>query len=365
MKNLSERINWPLVVFVGVLLIVGIINLYSALSTWEDGGHMRLFWSQIVWIGVGSLVALALAIFDYRLLERMAYPIYGATVLLLVLVLFFGKETAGHRSWLGFAGFGIQPSEFAKVTVIFALAKYFSDYPQPDGFGLIDLIKPGLIASVPMVLVLLQGDFGSALFFVLFFISYAWFAKMKRNVIVIALLVGILGSFFSYYFIFSDYQKARFTTFLNPSYDVKGSGYHLMQSKIAVGSGMIWGKGYLKGSVNKLRYLPEKHTDFIFPVFAEEWGFAGCMALLACYFILFTIIINIARTARDRMGIFLTVGVGIHLLWQTVINLGGVLGIMPLTGITLPFLSYGGSSIVSLMATVGILLSVSRRRFMF
>lgn len=361
----SKDINWALIFVIGSLLVIGLINLYSALKVWGEASYMRLFWSQIVWVAVGIVIAIFLSFLNYHFFERFSYLIYFTSLILLALVLVGGKVVAGHRSWLGIGGIGIQPSEFAKVAIIFVFAKYFSINPKPDGFGLIDLIKPFLMAVIPMALVLLQGDLGSALFFMLIFFSFAWFAKMRRNVVLIIAITAIAGSIFSYHYVLSDYQKARLVTFINPAYDVKGSGYHLMQSRIAVGSGKVWGKGYLKGNINKLRYLPEKHTDFIFPVLAEEWGFAGCFVVLAFYYALLAMTIEIAKESRERFGIFMAMGIGAYFFWQIAINLGGVLGIMPMTGVTLPFLSYGGSSIISLMIVAGILISISRKRFLF
>jgi len=354
-----------LIFVVAALLVIGVINLYSALNVWGEHGNIHLWWMQIVWIGIGILFLVPLALSDYRVFERLAYPLYIVSILFLIASLFTGHVVAGHKSWLGFGGIGIQPSEFAKVVLILVLARYFANNPQPDGFNLVELIKPILVTLLPCMLVALQGDTGTALFFVLLGVSFAWFGKIKMKLIVIVALMGILAAIFGYYRILSDYQRARITTFLNPTSDVKGSGYQTIQSRIAVGSGQIWGKGYLKGNINKLKYLPEKHTDFIFPVLAEEWGFAGSLVMLALYYALLSMIIEIAKHARDRFGTFITFGIGAYLFWQIIINLGGVLGLMPLTGVTLPFLSYGGSSTISTLASIGLLLAVSRKRFLF
>ena len=342
MSRLTEHINWTIVVSVGLLLIIGLVNLYSATSTWGESGTPRLLWQQILWFGVGIFFLLILAFSDYRIFEKLCYPFYILSILLVILSLVKGNVVYGHKSWIGIGGFGIQPSEFAKLATIIMLAKFFSANPNPDGYDFIALIKPAIIAIIPTGLVVAQHDLGSAIFFVLIFFSFAWFAKVKTKVIFVILIVGIVTSVMGYQYVLSDYQKARITTFVNPDYDIKGSGYHIAQSRIAVGSGKIFGKGYLKGNINKLRYLPEKHTDFIFPVLAEEWGFLGCFITLAIYFTFLTITIEIAKTARDRFGSFIAVGVCAFFFWQLTINLGGVLGLMPLTGVTLPFLSYGG-----------------------
>jgi rod shape determining protein RodA len=361
----AQHINWTFLVIVFALILIGVVNLYSALHIWGESGNVNLVWMQIAWISVGSAFLAALAFSDYRVLERLGYPIYIITIGLLAATLFSAPDTSGHKSWLKIGGLGIQPSEFAKISTLIVLARYFANNPNPEGFNFIELIKPAIVTMIPLGLVVVQGDLGSAMFFVLILVSFAWFGKVKKIVIVAVAIAAIASAFFGYNYVLSDYQKARITTFTNPNYDVKGSGYHMMQSRIAIGSGKVWGKGYLKGNINKLRYLPEKHTDFVFPVLAEEWGFAGCMVTLALYFALLSIIVEIAEHARDRFGIFTAFGIGAYIFWQMVINLGGVLGLMPLTGVTLPFLSYGGSSTISLLAAIGILVAISRKRFVF
>lgn len=361
----TEHMNWPLIVAIIALTIIGCVNLYSALNVWGEGGNIKLIWMQLIWVMTGMAFLLFFAFSDYRIFERLSYPLYFISIALVASTLFTGHTVAGHKSWLGFGGFGIQPSEFAKITTIIVLARYFSNNPQPDGFDFVELIKPFLVTLVPTALVLLQKDFGTALFFILIFATFAWFGKIKRHVIFVVFALGIATSVFGYYYMLSDYQKARITTFANPDYDVKGSGYHMAQSRIAVGSGRIFGKGYMKGNINKLKYLPEKHTDFIFPVLAEEWGFAGSLVTVIFYYLLLSQIVEISKHARDRFGIFLAIGIGAYIFWQVFINLGGVLGLMPLTGVTLPFLSYGGSSTITLFSALGLLFSISSKRFVF
>ncbi|PIR17349.1 MAG: rod shape-determining protein RodA [Deltaproteobacteria bacterium CG11_big_fil_rev_8_21_14_0_20_49_13] len=360
-----EKVNWTLLGTVFALVIIGIVNLYSALNMWGESGNLRLIWMQGLWIIIGGLFLAVFAFSDYRILEKLSLPIYFIVIVLLVLTIFFGKSVGGNRNWIGIGGLGIQPSEFAKLAVILLLSRYFANNPRPDGFNFIELIKPAIAAGIPAALIIMQHDIGSTLFFILILMSYAWFGKAKRRVVFFVVIVAVIGSFVGYNYLLSPHQKARITTYLNPELDVKGSGYHMAQSKIAVGSGKFWGKGYLKGNINKLKYLPEKHTDFVFPVLAEEWGFLGAVITLFFYFLFLSITIEISRQARDRLGIFLAFGIGALFFWQLVINLGGVLGLIPLTGITLPLLSYGGSSTISVMSAIGILLSVSKKRFVF
>ncbi|MBI2342795.1 MAG: rod shape-determining protein RodA [Deltaproteobacteria bacterium] len=348
-----------------LLVLIGLSNLYSALHLWGGGGHMALFWLQLAWIAVGSGIGWLLGHYDYRLLHRSCGRWHLIATTLLVLVLFVGRDISGHRSWFAIGGFGIQPSEFVKITTIFVLARFFTDHLQPHGFGLRDLWEPLVAAGGPALLILLQGDLGTTLFMLLVTASMILFAKLRRGTFILFLVVFLTGGGFAYQKVLTPAQRGRIVTFLNPEEDPQGRGYHLLQSKIAVGSGGWLGRGYLKGQVNKLRYLPEKHTDFIFPVLAEEWGFFGSLFTIVLFFTLITLGLTVARQARDRFGGLLAMGMTFWLFWQVAINLGGVLGLMPLTGVTLPFLSYGGSSMVVAFVAMGLLISISRRRFLF
>jgi rod shape determining protein RodA len=259
----------------------------------------------------------------------------------------------------------MQPSEFAKITFIMALARTFAENPPYRGYRLSQLVVPGLLLIAPLGLIVLGRDIGSSLFLILTFASLVLFAGLRRNVIVLAFLVSLAGGFFVYQKILTSHQKARIAAFVEPEADPRGRGYHLIQSKITVGSGKIFGKGYLQGMQNKLRYLPESHTDFIFPVLAEEWGFLGSTVVLGLYVALIVFGVQMAAKAKERFGVFLSLGITSLFFWQVTINLGGVLGLMPLTGVTLPLLSYGGSSLVTVLIGIGLLLNISMRRFMF
>jgi rod shape determining protein RodA len=365
MKNLVSNFNWPLFGVVMGLIVIGLVNLYSAVYFWGEGGSSNLFWSQLVWIIIGLIAMMVVSFLDYRLFNRLAYPLYGISIVLLVLALVLGDAVRGTHGWLKLGPISLQPAEFAKISYILAMARYFGNYPNPDGYGFVELLKPLGLMLLPCGLIMLQGDLGSSMFLILIFSSVAIFAKVRTKTLVTMVVVALIAGFAVYSFGLKDYQRARITTFVHPESDVRGSGYHLMQSKIAVGSGGLAGKGYLKGNINKLRYLPERHTDFVFPVLAEEWGFAGSMVLLILYAGLLLMGIEIARKSKERFANFLAVGITMMLFWQLLINLGGVLGLMPLTGVTLPLLSYGGSSMVAVLVSLGILLNISRRRFIF
>lgn len=364
-RKATELFNWSLLGVTGAILVIGLVNLYSAVYFWGEGGSVALFWSQLVWTLIGAGMMVVVALMDYRLFQRFAYPIYIFICILLILSILIGQAVRGTSGWLKLGPFSIQPAEFAKLAYILVAARFFANNPNPDGYTFADLWKPGLLMLVSFALIILQGDMGSSIFVVCIFVSMALFAKVTRKTLVICVILALIGAAGVYQFGLKEYQRARIFSFVHPEEDVRGRGYHLMQSRIAVGSGKIFGKGYLKGNINKLRYLPERHTDFIFPVFAEEWGFVGSAILLTLYAALLLMGIDIGAHSRDRFGAFVAIGIVSMLFWQLVINLGGVLGLMPLTGVTLPLMSYGGSSMIAILASIGFLFSVHRRRFIF
>lgn len=361
----GNAFDWTFFGLVLTLSVLGLLNLTSALYSWGEAGAMRLFWWQLVWILFGIGVMSLMSFWDYRILEQWKRVIFAVTLGLLVLVLVAGRVIAGHRSWLGMAGFGVQPSEIAKVAALIMLAGYFADHPNPQGFRLRDLWQPAALIAAIAALVAAEGDLGTTIFFTLMGISMALFAGIRwRSLLILAIFLGV-SSVAAYTLVLSPYQQQRIEEFIYPSRDVKGHGYQVSQSKIAVGSGQWWGKGYRNGSVNKLKYLPEKHTDFIFSVVGEEWGFIGCSVIILLYLGIMRLAVRIAETARDRFGSFLCIGVVVLVFWQVAINLGGVLGLMPMTGLALPLMSYGGSSTLSIFVALGLVMSVSRRRNVF
>jgi len=357
--------NWPLMWVTAGLVVIGLVNLYSAVYFWGEGGSLSLFWSQLVWTFIGFVAMFIVTYIDYHIFYRMAYPIYVIICVLLLLSIVVGQAVHGTHGWLALGPFRIQPAEFAKLAYIIVAAHFFANNPNPDGYSLWELWKPAALMLVMFSLIVLQGDMGSSIFIILIFVSMVLFAKVKWKTVVLCLIIASVGAVSVYKFGLKDYQRDRIFTFINPESDIRGSGYHLMQSKIAVGSGKLFGKGYLKGNINKLKYLPERHTDFIFSVFAEEWGFVGAIVLLGMYMAMLLMGIDVGAHAKDRFGAFSAIGIVSLLFWQLAVNLGGVLGLMPLTGVTLPFLSYGGSSMVAVMLAVGLLFSIHRKRFMF
>jgi len=363
-RKLFYQFHWPLLALLLLLLAIGMVNLYSA--TASSGGDVSPFFkTQMVWTLIG-LVVMGLALtFHYRLFFDLAPWIYGVSLLLLLLVPFFGKAMGGQQNWLVIGGFRMQPSELAKLATALMLSRYFAKHPKQGGLGLRDILAPLAIVLAPMLLILSVKDLGAAIFFVLIGATYLFVAGVKWRWILLACLLGVLVAGVGYRFFLKPYQRDRIQTFLEPERDPRGRGYHLLQSKIAVGSGEFLGRGFLKGNLNKFKFLPERHTDFVFPVLAEEWGFAGSAVTLGVFGLLFLVLLQAAGKVQDRFGGFLILGVTALLFWQMAINLCGVLGLMPLAGVTLPFLSYGGSALLVTLLAFGLVFNVHMRRYMF
>ncbi len=364
-KRIFGHFPWGCFALLMFWAVMGLANLYSATYKVDSSLLASLFKSQLIWFGVGLAGMFIMTCFDYHLLERWAYPFYIFSLILLSLVFVFGRSVAGQQNWVRIAGFSFQPSEIAKLALILALARYYSSQAHDKIYGFSELLKPLGLMLLPMTLVLLQKDLGGSLFFIVLFLTLSFFLKVRLRLFGIAALVLALTGVLGYHFILKNYQKDRVKTFLNPESDPKGKGYHLVQSKIAVGSGAFWGRGYLKGNINKLKFLPERHTDFIFPVLAEEWGFVGAFIMIGVMGLFLILGLDSASQCKDLFGALLAVGVVGLLFWNIVINLGGVLGLMPLTGVPLPLMSYGGSSLVTVLIGVGILFNVRMRRFVF
>jgi rod shape determining protein RodA len=363
----SSVFEWPLVLVSLVLAIVGLGLIYSAVSPMGPNGRSFIL-RQLTWSSLGLVMMAVFLLMDYRVLERWAIWFYVAMVAALIVVWAVGKVTAGSKRWIDFGLMRFQPSEFAKLAVVFVLAKYFQGNPGRNVLRGPDLIKPLAMVALPVGLVLVQPDLGTAMVIALVAICMIVFVGVSRSVWLWALGAGgaaipvllILGHRF-----LLGYQKQRLTTFLNPGLDPLGSGYHIIQSQIAIGSGGIFGKGFLHGTQNQLMFLPVKHTDFIFSTLAEEWGFIGCMTVLTLFSILFLRGLGVAAKARDSFGALTAFGCTIIIFWHLMINIAMVTGMIPVVGVPLSFLSYGGSSLVSSFLVIGILVNISMRRFTY
>ena len=359
-RRLLTHLNWPLFICAGLMAAVGIVTIYS--STIESTA--AIYQRQIYWLMIGTTVMVIFLFMDYTRVEFLSYFFYGAIVLMLVAVLVIGHSSSGAQRWINLGFISFQPSEFAKIALIVALSKCLAAKQIPyQGLNAKALAAPVLLVAVPFLLVAKQPDLGTAMVLLLIFSSMVLFVKIQRRTMVGIGLLCMAIVPLTWHFL-KAYQKARLLSFLHPAKDPFGMGYHLIQSKIAIGSGGFLGKGFLKGTQGYLQFLPEHHTDFIFSILAEEWGFIGSFAVMGGFLILILIGLNIAREARDKFGTLLAFGVTSMLFWHIVINIGMVTGIFPVVGVPLPFMSYGGSFLVTVMLGIGILINVSMRRFL-
>ncbi len=361
----EKKTDWPLIIVTMCLSVFGIIVIYSATRTLDTNTNV-IVQSISFAIGIGLLVLLQR--FDYEQFKNMIKPIYIISVLMLVAVLIFGiTGDWGARSWIRIGAIGIQPSEFAKICFIITFSYHLSMVEE-------DINKPlvifGLILhlSVPVLLIMCQPDLGSMLVFLFMFACMLFAARLSWKYIVPVALGGVISLPFIYKYVLNEYQQKRIQVFFNPDLDPLNRGYNVIQSKIAVGSGQLWGKGYLQGTQNQLGYLPTKYTDFIFSVISEEFGFIGAaLVALALFFIIWRCF-KTAQLSSNLFGRYICVGTASMLLFHSFENMGMCIGLMPVTGIPLPFVSYGGTSMVTNMIAIGLVLSVAyhnKRRSVF
>lgn len=363
-RRLITNFDWPFFVVLILLAVLGLGNLYSAATSF-DTVKVNYFSAQLIWTAIGVATLLVTTSIHFRHFRSLSYWLYWGSVLLLLLALILGRQIAGNQNWLELGPVRLQPSELGKLGLIFALARYMLRWPANQAVGLKELFPALLIYLIPTVLVLKQGDLGSSLFYGFIFITLILVHGVRFKVVATFAFMGIFICIIAYFFALSPYQKNRIQFFLKPELDRRGAGYHLVQSKIGVGSGGLTGKGFLKGETNKLKFIPERHTDFVFAVLAEEWGFVGSCFVLLTFLLFFFLGLNIALKATDRYSFYLAVGLCSLFFWHFVINLGGILSIMPMTGVPLPFFSYGGSALLTDWLAAGLLLNISMRRFMF
>jgi rod shape determining protein RodA len=362
-RRLIVHFDWPLLAIVLLILGWGVTTVLSATYT-----PARLVSSavvrQLIWAALGLLVMLATLSFDYRRLEGWAYVIYAGALLLLLAVPVLGAVGGGSRRWLTLGPASIQPSEFMKLAMVIALARWLHRLSGDQPLPLRAAVIPFLLFLPAAALILKQPDLGTALVLALTLGTVLLLAgfRLRHVGIALAVVVPVLPYLWAH---LKTYQKQRLLTFLDPMADPLGAGYHVIQSEIAIGSGQWWGKGFLHGTQSRLNFLPEQHTDFIFSVFAEEWGFVGAALLLLLYLALLLRCFMVASRAKDNFGILLAFGITATIFGQVLINLGMATGSLPVVGITLPFFSYGGSSLLALMMGIGLLLNVSMRRYTF
>jgi len=368
MTNSLEKKIWTYTI---IIIAVGLVALYSA-TVENVRVHQKVFYDQLFCAGAGLVMMYYLGKVDYRKFYDVAYIFYILNIVLLFIVLFSGRYALGAKRWMSIAGFSFQPSELTKLSLILILGRYFSNRRPTLSFGFFsrtqilfrDLFIPFLITVVPMILIFKQPDLGTAILLFGIFLIMIFSTSLEYRYIFGFVGLCLAAVPFAWN-ILKTYQKDRLLVFLNPNIDPLGAGYTIIQSKIAVGSGQILGKGWLGGTQNHLNFLPERHTDFIFSVIGEEWGLIGTLLLVTLYFLLIICSLNIAQRVKDKFGMYVTIGIVAILTLQVVINIGMVLGLFPIVGLTLPFISYGRTSFIIFILMMGFLVNLSKRRTIF
>lgn len=362
-RRMLMNFDWMMAGLTLMLVAIGILTIWSGNLGSPSSFKQTLFMRQAIWGILGILGLVTAACVNYRLLARFAYPIFGTLIVLLLVVEVAGVAGFGAKRWIRIGFLTVQPSEFMKLGLIIFLGRYFEDRKEQFGKPRL-LLTPALVALVPIFLVLKQPDLGTAALLGLLTLSVFLLVGLRLKHLLLlmftaAALTPLLWSFLK------GYQQQRIWAFLFPSLDPLGAGYHITQSKIAVGSGEFFGKGLKAASQSQLNFLPASHTDFIFAVLAEQWGFVGCLVVLLLFYFLITRGIEIASESKDMFGALMAFGIMAMIMLQLLVNAGMVLGIMPVVGVPFPLLSYGGSSLFVVCLGIGLVINVYMRRFVY
>lgn len=357
-----DSFDWTLFLTASVLAVVGVVNLYSATSV-VRAALTEIYIQQVYWLVLGGILGAVVAVIDYRHYERLGYLLYGIGIVFLVLVFILGKDIRGSSRWIAIGSFGFQPSEFMKLFLIIALAKYLHDDPRTEARGIKDLVPPAILTAIPTFLVLKQPDLGTALVHLLIFVTICLLTKIRWQTIAGIVVGAGIALPVLWTYVLKDYQKQRVYVYLDPDAYIRGLGYQAHHARVAIGAGGWKGEGFMQGTQNQFNFLPDQYSDFPFPVFAEEWGFLGSFVLVSLYGFLVLWAIRIAATAKDRFGAVLAIGVGAMIFWHALFNLGMATGLLPVVGVPLPLFSFGGSSVLTMMLGIGLLMNVSMRRY--
>lgn len=358
-----KRYDLSFFISIFAIFIIGVLNLYSA--THANEAENYLYKAQLVWFLIALGAGVAVSFIYPKTIYRFAYVIYAMNCFLLVLVLLIGKTSLGAQRWLAIGPVRFQPSEMMKLSLVLALGRWYARASPERHLNLRDLIIPGIIAFVPAIMVIIQPDLGTGLLLIFIFLVMTFYRKLTWRSIMIIGLIGVISSSVMYRFGLKDYQRKRIITFLDPTSDAKGSGYNAIQSEIAIGSGRLFGKGFKKSSQASLSYLPENHTDFVFSIFNEEHGFFGSIVLITLYIILLLRFVNLAYSVNRFFDSMVAIGVMSIFFGHTFINMGMVTGLLPIVGIPLPLMSYGGTSLLTFGVCTGLATSISNVRKIF
>lgn len=361
MKNkMLKNVEWGIFICTIILIIIGLIALFS--ST-QNSGYEELK-KQIIWLLISVPVMLIIVLIDYEFIAKISPIFYGLCLLLLVGVL-FTEPINGATSWFSIGPFSLQPAEFAKVAVVLFMAMVTTKIQEKGKKEINRILKLGLIVltvMIPTLFIIMQPDYGTALAFILALIFILFVAGIDKKYIITAVLLVIILLPIAYFFVLPEHAKARIDVYLNPDLDPRGAGYNIIQSKLAIGAGKLFGMGLLKGNQTQLGYLYPKTTDFIFAVISEEMGFIVAGTVIVLYVILITKAMQVAKTAKDDLGAYISAGIAGIFFFHMLENIGMTMGLLPITGIPLPFVSYGGSSMLTNLSMIAILLNISGRR---
>jgi rod shape determining protein RodA len=364
-RRFIKNFDWVTLSIAIIIALIGIMTIYSATRPLETEEHAGFYIKQASWLILGIIALFLIVSFDYVWLSRLSLHLYITGIVLLITVFILGKTGMGAQRWLSLGPVSFQPSEFFKLIFIIMLSQELSAMNGPISTSIIFRIF-FLIVFLPFILLIKQPDLGTSLVILTIFIFFILTKGLHKKVALLFVIISLISLPFLGNILWGglkDYQKSRIVAFIEPEVDPAGIGYHLNQSKITVGSGKFLGKGYMHGTQGPFRFLPEKHTDFIFAVFAEEWGFLGSLLLLFLYLVLILRGIDTARKAKDDFGKLLALGITFMFLIYLFINIGMTLGLMPVVGIPLPFMSYGGTALLSNLLSIGVLINIRTRRF--
>lgn len=365
-SGILRKLEWPYIYALFAITLISLINLYSATHGVNMSGVADLFVKQSIYFVVAWGLFFFFTFLGPHWLGRLAVPLYTLNVLAVVYVSFFGKVALGAQRWIHLGFFNYQPSETMKLCLIFILAKILSQTPyDPKGLNLKALMLPLSAIALPFIFIVEQPDLGTSLLLLMIAGTMLLAIGIRRWIIFAVFTLGLVTIPIAWQFVLHDYQKQRVYTFISPGSDPKGSGYNSIQSKIAVGSGQLLGKGFQQGTQSKLEFLPERHTDFVFSVLSEEHGFVGSLGVVILFCVLFILGLRTASTAKDKFSAFICVGILGYLFWHMFVNIGMVTGLLPIVGVPLPLFSYGGSSLFTTMSALGILSGIAYRRYMF
>lgn len=364
-RDFFRKYDFSFFLIMFIIFIIGVFNLYSATHNETSLSARNLYLSQIMWFLMAIGCGFFISIFNTKTFNKFSYVIYIAVLVLLLIVLMAGKIGMGAKRWIDLGPFHVQPSELMKIALVMTLSRWFTLHDPDYPLNLRSLIVPTLLAFIPAIMIIVQPDLGSGILLLFIFTFIVFYRKISWKIIINLALVGIVASGVMYKYVLKEYQQKRIEMFLNPYKDAKGSGYNAIQSEIAIGSGKILGKGFKKSTQASLSYLPENHTDFVFSIFNEEHGLIGSMVLISLYLVLLLKLIALAKSVNSIYDSFLVVGIAAIFFWHTFINMSMVAGLMPIVGIPLPMMSYGGSSLLTFGICIGLVTSVSNSKNMF